>query len=268
VRIAVVGVGNLGAAIAGRLLKAGFERQSLSLITRGSNRSLQACRELHLEPARIDDISYATLVLLAVKPQDAREMGDAVRQFLSRDSTILSVMAGVTCEHLSSLLGHQSIVRAMPTLGAIVGESATTYFVSSSVSDAHLAHAEYLIAALGKSWRVSHERLIDLTTAVAGSGPAYLCWLGEQMELVARQQGLSDADAHALVLQTFKGAVAYIEHSSDSFASLRERVTSPNGTTAAALSVLSAKDAADIMKAAVEAAFTRAQQLALVPRIS
>jgi pyrroline-5-carboxylate reductase len=156
----------------------------------------------------------------------------------------------------------------MPTLGAIVGESATAYFVSSNVSDAHLAHAEYLIAALGKSWRVSDERLIDLSTAVAGSGPAYLCWLGEQMESVARKQGLSDADAHALVLQTFKGAVAYIEHSGDSFASLRERVTSPHGTTAAALSTLSARDAADIVKAAVDAAFARAQQLAMAPRIS
>lgn len=267
-RIAVVGVGNLGAAIAKRLLKAGFERESLSLITRGSTRSLTTCRELGLEPARPDDISQATLVLLAVKPQDVREMGDTIRQFLSSESTILSVMAGITCEYLGALLNHQSIIRAMPTLGAIVGESATAYFVSASVSDAHLAHAEYLIAALGKSWRVSDERLIDLSTAVAGSGPAYLCWLGEQMESVARQQGLSDADAHALVLQTFKGAVAYIEHSGDAFASLRERVTSPHGTTAAALSVLSAKDAADIMKAAVDAAFARAQQLAVAQRIS
>ena len=261
-RIAIVGIGNLGAAIAERLLKAGFERQSLSLITRGSARSLEACRKLGVKPANMDEVATATLVVLAVKPQDVGEVGGAVRRFLNTDSTILSVMAGIPCDYLKSLLGHSSIVRAMPTLGAVVGESATAYFVSEGVSDAHVAHAEYLIASCGKSWRVSSEALIDLSTAVAGSGPAYLCWLGEQIEAVARDHGLSCRDAHELVLQTFKGAVAYLEHSRDAFASLRERVTSPNGTTFAALSVLAREKGEQVVRAAVEAAFIRAQQLA------
>jgi len=265
-RIAIVGIGNLGTAIAERLLEAGFERQNLMLVTRGSARSLEACRSLGLQPADIGEVARATLVVLAVKPQDIGEVGSAVKQHLGADSTILSVMAGIPCDYLKSLLGHSSIVRAIPTLGAVVGESATSYFVSEGVNDAHVAHAEYLIASCGKSWRVSSEVLIDLSTAVAGSGPAYLCWLGEQMEAVARTHGISSADAHELVLQTLKGAVAYLEHSRDSFASLRERVTSPNGTTFAALSVLSREKAEQVVRAAVEAAFVRAQQLATTPK--
>jgi pyrroline-5-carboxylate reductase len=150
----------------------------------------------------------------------------------------------------------------MPNLGAVMGESATTYFVPAHVNDSQLAHVEYVVSACGKAWRVDSEGLIDLATAVAGSGPAYLCWLGEHIEQVARQHGLSESDTHAIVLQTFKGAVAYLEHSGETFSSLRERVTSPHGTTAAAVSVLSNTKAADAIQSAITAAYRRAQELA------
>jgi pyrroline-5-carboxylate reductase len=149
----------------------------------------------------------------------------------------------------------------MPNLGAGVGESATTYFVPLEVSDAQLAHIEYVVSSCGKAWRVESETLIDLATAVAGTGPAYLCWLGEQIERVALAQGLSERDAHAIVLQTFKGAVAYLESSTETFSSLRARVTSPHGTTAAAISVLSNHKADEIFHRAVHAAYARAQEL-------
>jgi pyrroline-5-carboxylate reductase len=260
-RIVIVGVGNLGGVLAERLLQAGFSADALSLVTRGSERSQRVCDELSLKPAELTAIAHSTVVILAVKPQDAVEVCGQVRSYLTPSTTVLSVMAGVSCATLQDLLGHSVVGRAMPNLGAVVGESATTYFVPPGVSDAQLAHIEYVISSCGKAWRVESESLIDLATAVAGSGPAYLCWLGEHIEHVARLHGLAESDAHALVLQTFKGAVAYLEQSCETFSTLRARVTSPNGTTAAALSVLCKEKTDDALRKAVEAAFLRAQEL-------
>jgi pyrroline-5-carboxylate reductase len=149
----------------------------------------------------------------------------------------------------------------MPNLGAAVGESATAYYYPPFLSAAQRSVVEYVVAALGRSWKVDSESLLDLATAVAGSGPAYLCWLGEQVEKVARENGFSEHDAHAIVLQTFKGAVAYLETSDETFASLRTRVTSPNGTTAAAIATLDSVSADDVVQHAVEAACRRAKEL-------
>jgi pyrroline-5-carboxylate reductase len=260
-KIVIVGVGNLGSVLARRLLHAGFLPSGLSLVTRGSERSNKVCDELGIQPAQINVIRDATVVILAVKPQDAADLCRTVREHLSPASTVLSVMAGVSCATLKDLLNHSITARAMPNLGAGVGESATTYFVPAEVSDAQLAHIEYIVSSCGKAWKVESENIIDLATAVAGTGPAYLCWLGEQIERTAIEQGISERDAHAIVLQTFKGAVAYLESSAETFSSLRVRVTSPNGTTAAAISVLNNEKADEIMRRAVDAAYRRAQQL-------
>jgi pyrroline-5-carboxylate reductase len=260
-KIVIVGVGNLGAVLAQRLLQAGFSAKGLSLVTRGSERSKKACVELSIEPAELRAVSDATVVILAVKPQDAAHACGLVKEYLASTCTVLSVMAGFSCAALQKLLDHSVVVRAMPNLGAGVGESATAYFVPPEVSDAQLAHVEYVVSSCGKAWRVESEHLIDLATAVAGTGPAYLCWLGEQIERAARDKGLSERDAHAMVLQTFKGAVAYLESSSETFSTLRARVTSPNGTTAAAISVLNSCKADEIVHRAVDAAYVRAQEL-------
>jgi pyrroline-5-carboxylate reductase len=152
----------------------------------------------------------------------------------------------------------------MPNLGAIVAESATVYYVPPECTQAQVLHVERVVQSLGSAHRVEQEELLNVATAVAGSGPAYLCWLGEQMEHVAIAEGLSCADAHALVLQTFKGAVAYLEHGGDRFAELRARVTSPNGTTAAALTVLRESLSEEHVRAAVRAALDRSRELGLL----
>lgn len=260
-RIALVGVGNIGSVVAQRLLSAGLPLESLTLVTRGSETSALRSCELGLEPRDISYISGHDLIILAVKPQDAHETSRALGQFLDKEAIILSLMAGVSTVALARITGHQSIARAMPNLGAIVGESATAYYVSPTGTAAQIAIVEYVVSSLGKSWRVASEEMIDLATAVAGSGPAYLCWLGEHIERVAREHGLSDADAHAVVLQTFKGAVAYLEASSETFSTLRSRVTSPQGTTAAAVSVLDQANAGGRVREAVNAAFVRAKEL-------
>jgi pyrroline-5-carboxylate reductase len=260
-RVAIVGVGNLGFVVGKRLLSAGIARERLTLVTRGSESSTARCSELGIEPAELSQSSHNDLVILTVKPQDAAGVSRELGQFLDKQAVLLSFMAGVSTCMLTRSSGHESIARAMPNLGAIVGESATAYYVSPSVSSAQAARVDYVISSLGKSWRVESEEMIDLATAVAGSGPAYLCWLGEHIERVAREGGLTEVDAHAIVLQTFKGAVAYLETGAENFSALRKRVTSPQGTTAAALSVLDRAQADRCIREAVTAAFVRAKEL-------
>jgi pyrroline-5-carboxylate reductase len=150
----------------------------------------------------------------------------------------------------------------MPNLGASIEESATGYYYcGDTLTPSDVEHVESLISHLGKRWRVEREELIDAVTAVAGSGPAYLCWLGEQIERVAIEFGISPEDAHAIVLQTFRGTALYLEQSGQTFSELRRRVTSPQGTTDAAISVLSERSADVVVREAVGAACKRAREL-------
>jgi pyrroline-5-carboxylate reductase len=205
------------------------------------------------------EVYSAHLVVLAVKPQDASALCGELRSILSPKAVVLSVMAGVSCSELKRLLSTEMVARAMPNLGAAVGESATVYYIPGAFEQEQRRVVEMALEACGKTWCVDQEQLLDLATAVAGSGPAYLCWLGEQVEQVGLTHGLSQSEAHALVLQTFKGTVAYLEQTAETFAGLRARVTSPNGTTAAAMRAL--ESVSPVVREAVSNALNRAAEL-------
>jgi pyrroline-5-carboxylate reductase len=260
-RLAIVGVGNLGGALAELLLAAGFCRDDMTLVTRGSDRSVARCEQLGLEPFGFESLRGVDLVVLTVKPQDIVSVANQLKPGLDANTVVLSMMAGVTCNLLGRLLEHRYIARAMPNLATVVGQSATVYYVSSECSALQSSCVERVVTACGAIYKVVNEELLDVATAVAGSGPAYLCWLGEQMERVALAEGFSSDQAHALVLQTFKGAVAYLEHAGERFSELRSRVTSPNGTTAAALGVLEVANSAEHFGAAISAALERSRVL-------
>lgn len=264
-KVAIVGAGNLGLVLAKGLLEQHFAHEELLLISRNSERSQRGAGALGVtcitDVSRVPRLLDTDLVILCVKPQDAPEACDAMKALLSPETVVLSVMAGVPCAVLRKFLGHAKVARAMPNLGAQVRQSATAFFIPDDFSDWQVATVERIVASCGRGWRVDREALIDVSTAVAGSGPAYLCWLAEQIEVVALQNGISLNNAHELVLQTFKGAVAYLEQDRSSFAELRRRVTSPNGTTAAALAVLQEAGAAEIIQAAIQAALDRSVDL-------
>lgn len=269
-RVAIVGVGNLGSVLVKSLRDHGIASERLILVSRNSEKDAHVADKTGIMPisdsSRVPSLHDEDCVILAVKPQDATEACRAVKQMLSARTLVLSVMAGVSCETLRELLNHDTVARAMPNLGAGVKESATAYFVAPTCSEDDAERVQHIIASCGRGWRVDREELIDVATAVAGSGPAYLCWLAEQVEVVARESGIPDVDAHALVLQTFKGAVSYLEQDRSTFAELRHRVTSPNGTTAAALSVLTEARADETVRDAVRAALRRAVELGKLSR--
>lgn len=263
-KLAIVGVGNLGSALAEMLLAAGFCRDDMKVVVRDADASAKRCERLGLVPQGVEALRGVDVVVLAVKPQDAGVACEQLRPILSTETLVISMMAGVPCALISELLAHKAVARAMPNLGAIVGQSATVYYIPSWCSDTQAAHVERIVWACGQAYRVDREELLDAATAVAGSGPAYLCWLGEQIEQVAIAEGFSSAAAHAIVLQTFKGAVAYLEHGHEKFSEMRGRVTSPNGTTAAALQLLTESHADEIVRAAIRAALERSRALGLL----
>jgi pyrroline-5-carboxylate reductase len=231
------------------------------LIARDSSKNDIIHHAAGIRPASLPRLTDEDVVVLTVKPQDSATLRATLRGQLPPKAVVLSMMAGVSISTLAAQLDHACVARAMPNLGARVGESATTYYVSLSLSAEQEYRVERVVRSCGQAWKVEREELIDVATAVAGSGPAYVCWLGEQIEAVARDCGLPARDAHALVLQTLKGSVAYLETDGATFAELRERVTSPNGTTAAALEVLKRAEAENIVRRAIHAAFERAVEL-------
>lgn len=260
-RIAIVGVGNLGSVLAKSLVAHGISREAILLVTRDATKSEDVVARTGCVPSRLPALGDDDVMILAVKPQDFIAASGAIREALSKNTVVLSMMAGISCATLQEQLQHSAVARAMPNLGAGVRESATAFYITDSCSAAQVARVDTVIFSCGRGWRVEREELMDVATAVAGSGPAYLCWLGEQMEFVAREEGLPPADAHALVLQTLKGAVAYLEQDGATFADLRARVTSPHGTTAAALGVLGERGADELFRDAIRNASRRAAQL-------
>jgi pyrroline-5-carboxylate reductase len=202
-------------------------------------------------------------VILAVKPQVAAEALPAYRRFAG-NAVMLSIMAGRTIGGLAALLGdHVALVRAMPNTPAAVRQGITVACAGPGVSAGQRALCDRLLAAIGQVAWVEDEALIDPVTAVSGSGPAYVFLLAELMEQAGREQGLPPDLARALVRQTVAGSGALLAASPEESAALRQAVTSPNGTTERALSVLMHETAwPRTLRDAIAAATARSRELA------
>ena len=202
-------------------------------------------------------------IVLAVKPQNAAETLPLYARF-ANDAVMLSIMAGRTLSGMRTLLGENAaIVRAMPNTPAAVRQGVTVACPGPGVSAAQRALCDTLLAAIGSVAWVDDEGLIDPVTAVSGSGPAYVFLLAELMEQAGLEQGLPPALARQLARETVSGSGALLAASAEDAAQLRKNVTSPGGTTAAALSVLMESDAMPAaLSKAIAAATKRSRELA------
>jgi|1048.fasta_scaffold06662_4 pyrroline-5-carboxylate reductase len=203
-------------------------------------------------------------LLLAVKPQVAqtalREL-HAVRPEWLSGSVLLSIAAGLNTEKLSTWVGHPRIVRSMPNTPALIGRGITGLFARGEVPEDRRLEAEHLLKSVGEVLWLEDEDLLDAVTAVSGSGPAYFFLLAEAMTQAGVTLGLSAAQAALLARHTAAGAGMLMAQSEDSAETLRTRVTSPGGTTAAALAVFEARGFRETVIAALEAARNRGQAL-------
>ena len=202
-------------------------------------------------------------VILAVKPQSAAEALPAYARFTG-SAVVLSIMAGRTIGGIEALLGgHAAIVRAMPNTPAAVRQGITVAVPNVSVSVAQRDLCDGLLRAIGLVEWVSDEGLLDPVTAVSGSGPAYVFLLAELMEKAAIEQGIAPALARVLARQTVAGSGALLAASDETAAALRVAVTSPGGTTQAALEVLMKAEAMPAaLSEAIAAATRRSRELA------
>jgi pyrroline-5-carboxylate reductase len=212
--------------------------------------------------ADVGQHAFRTLVL-AVKPQSMTEVLAEMAPLARPDTLIVSVAAGVRLERLRAAFPpSQPVVRAMPNTPAQIGQGVTVAVANAHTSAAQRECVGALLAAVGQVAWVEDENLIDAVTAVSGSGPAYVFLLAECLAEAGRQAGLPDDLAELLGRQTVAGAGALLAASSLPPATLRENVTSPKGTTAAALSVLMAEDGLQpLLTRAVEAARRRSIEL-------
>ncbi len=205
---------------------------------------------------------HADVVVFAVKPQSFASVKDTIGAFIGERTLVLSVMAGVTIETLSSALGVARVVRAMPNSPSRIGRGVTAYVASAACTRADRDIVEQLLEPLGAVEPLSAERQIDIVTAVSGSGPAYVFFLAEALAAAGEQEGLERELAQRLAAYTVSGAGALMTETGESPGALRKQVTSPNGTTEAALDVLAGADGlGPLLRRAVSAAAQRAREL-------
>jgi pyrroline-5-carboxylate reductase len=204
----------------------------------------------------------ADIVVLAIKPQSFSQAAPDVRRFVGPETLVLSVMAGVTLAKLSSEMGAARAIRAMPNTPGRIGQGVTAYVASSACSPEDRQLVEQVLEPLGSVEPLASERLMDVVTAVSGSGPAYVFLLAEVLAAAAEQEGLDKDVAMRLASRTVAGAGALMLQTNESPSVLRKQVTSPGGTTEAALDVLGAADGLPgQLRRAVSAAAQRSRDL-------
>lgn len=207
-------------------------------------------------------LQEADLIVLATKPQDVYQASIAIRPLLNDKTAILSVVAGISIETIERAVGNRSIARSMPNTSATIGKSATGISFNAAATPALKEDIFTLLEAIGLVQEVQEDDL-HTVTALSGSGPAYIYYLVEAFEEIATKQGLTNDVARSLTIQTLEGAAAMLKETTAQPATLRENVTSPNGTTAAGLQALADGQFKALIADCIIAATERSKELAL-----
>jgi pyrroline-5-carboxylate reductase len=264
VRIGIVGGGFMGEAFLRGMLRAEVASPAEIAVAE----AIEARRTVLSEHGvRITDDPQsacigAELVLLAVKPDDLPEVAAGLVGAITADTVLVSIAAGVRLADVQRHSGHAATVRVMPNLPAAIGEGAAVYLTAPAVTAAQRARVERVLSGVATAVIEAHDdEAVDLATALHGSGPAYVYLVIESMIDSAVRLGMKRADATALVLATVAGSARYAIESGQHPAELRNAVTSPGGTTAAALGELEAAGLRSAFDDAIEAAYMRALDL-------
>lgn len=262
--LAFVGGGNMARSLVGGALEAGVPASSIRIGEPSAEQRARLTAEFGVDctDRNGDAVDGADLVIVAVKPQVA---ADAVRAITSRidgQALVISIMAGIRSNDLRRWLGAgPSIVRCMPNTPALIGFGMTALYAAPGLPDAARERATALLGAVGETVWIEHEDQLDAVTAVSGSGPAYFFLVAEALQAAGVAAGLSPEVAATLARQTARGAAEMAAAGGD-VAELRRQVTSPGGTTAAAIAALEASGLRDAFTRAVSAAATRSRELA------
>lgn len=260
--VGIIGVGAMGEALLRGLLAAGWDGAEVSLCVRRPERRDEIAASTGcvaaLHPA--EAVNGRDVIVVAVKPRDVPTVLEQLAGELSDDQIVLSLAAGVRTEIYESGLGPLPVVRAMPNTPALVRKGVTGVAAGKHATEEHLAVANAVLGAVG-SVRVMDEALLDAVTAVSGTGPAYVFLLAEALTEAAMREGLPRDVAENFVHETIRGAGHLLTDTPKSPAQLRYEVTSPGGTTAAAMHILEERGFRALVEDAVRAAALRATEL-------
>lgn len=260
--VGIIGVGAMGEALLSGLISAGWDAEEISLCVRRTERGDEleertGCRS-YLDPT--EAARGREVVVVAVKPRDVPTVLEQLAGALVESQLVLSLAAGVRAETYEAGLGPLPVVRAMPNTPALVRRGVTGIAAGKHATDEHLMLAESVLGAVG-SVRLMDESLLDAVTAVSGTGPAYVFLLAEALTEAAMREGLPRDIAENFVHETIRGAGHLLTDTPKSPAQLRYEVTSPGGTTAAAMHVLEERGFRALVEDAVRAAALRATEL-------
>ena len=263
--IGFIGAGNMATSLVGGMVAKGIRPARIWMSDPSRDRLTEVAshHRVHISNDNRDVAARVDVLVLAVKPQMMQAVCEDLKDIIAeRQPLVISIAAGVTVANLEAWLGDTPIVRCMPNTPSLVQAGATGLFAAPSVSPAQRDMAKEIMSAVGICLWFDLESELDVVTAVSGSGPAYFFLLMESMIEAAKAQGLEAVTARQLVLQTAWGAAQLAITSEVGPASLREQVTSPGGTTAAALRVLEEAGLREQVQAAVAAARKRSEELA------
>ncbi|MBE9477628.1 MAG: pyrroline-5-carboxylate reductase [Chloroflexi bacterium] len=263
-KLAFIGGGNMGEAMLAAILEKGLstaENVTVSDISEPRRRYLKQKYGITVTGDNRQAAVESDVVVLAIKPQQLAEAMSGLSGRLHAAQLVLSIVAGAGTGTLCRGLGHNRVIRVMPNTPAQIGEGISVWTATAEVSEEQKAQAAAILGAMGRQVYVTDERYLDMATAVSGSGPAYVFLFAEALTSAAVDIGLPDDMARELALETVLGSARFMQGSDRPPAELRRMVTSPGGTTAAALARLEKGQFTELIKQAVRAAYERAKEL-------
>ena len=206
-------------------------------------------------------IENCNLIFLCVKPQDIKKLKMDLFNKLNNQQTLISILAGIKISTLIDISNHESVIRVMPNTPAQIKNGVSVWSSTTQTNKEHIDETKKILNSIGKQYQVDDEQIIEMATALSASGPAYLFYFIESLIESGQKIGLSDELAHNLTIQMLKGSLNLYEFSKESAKQLRKNVTSPGGTTEAAMNVLNNKKFKDIIIEAVDSAHKRGLEL-------
>ena len=265
-KIAFIGGGNMARSLIGGMIATGISNQNISVSEPKADLRKKLNEDFGVNALEENSsaVMGADVVVFAVKPQILQDVATSLSSLVTKARPLLiSVAAGVTSSSIERWVGGQpALIRVMPNTPALIGAGISALYANSNVSDDQRALAEKIMAAVGKTIWIKEETLMDAVTAVSGSGPAYFFYVMQAIHDAAVREGLDAQTARLLSLETALGAARLAVESTEDPGSLQKQVTSPGGTTEAAIKVLNDSGVRDTLQQAVSAARARGGELA------
>lgn len=257
IKIAVIGAGNMGSAI----IK-GIEKK-YKIIAADTDKNKLKKLNVRTTTNNVKAVTGSEIIILAVKPRSMDDVLNEIKYSIRPSQLFISIAAGIKTEKIENILGKIPVIRVMPNTPAMIGLGMSVLCRGRFAKNKHMKITEKLFGSLGKVLCVAKEEMMDAVTAISGSGPAYVYLFIEALAKAGIRLGLDKKDTEILVLQTLKGSVSLLEKSKKTPEELRKQVTSPGGTTEAAMETFEDKLFHEIVHQAVKSAHKRSRELSM-----